>query len=76
MTYNDKDARSRPRRSAEALRYALNRKGLLGLPAAPIRAYIRTHVGLEALANAVISWILFPVGGTSNWPRPPASPRS
>src|SRR5207248_2582765 len=32
----------------QALRYALTHKGLLGLPAAPIRAYIRTRAGLDA----------------------------
>ena len=36
-------------------------KGLLGLPAAPIRAYIRTRAGLEA-PDAAISWIPFLVG--------------
>ncbi|MBV8413502.1 MAG: GMC family oxidoreductase N-terminal domain-containing protein [Alphaproteobacteria bacterium] len=59
MTYNDKMRGLG--RVREALRYALNRKGLLGLPAAPIRAYIRTRVGLEA-PDAAISWIPFLVG--------------
>ena len=59
MTYNDK-MRGLGRVS-QALRYALNRKGLLGLPAAPIRAYIRTRAGLEA-PDAAISWIPFLVG--------------
>jgi hypothetical protein len=45
----------------QALRYATTRKGLLGLPAAPIRAYIRTRPGLEA-PDAAISWIPFLVG--------------
>jgi choline dehydrogenase len=42
----------------QALRYATTRKGLLGLPAAPIRAYIRTRAGLDA-PDAAISWIPF-----------------
>jgi choline dehydrogenase len=56
MTYNDKG------RGLglvwEALKYALTNKGLLGLPAAPIRAYIRTRVGLDA-PDAAISWVPF-----------------
>lgn len=48
MTYND-EMRGLGRVS-QALRCALSRKGLLGLPAAPIRAYIRTRAGLEAPA--------------------------
>src|SRR6202790_2273682 len=59
MTYNDKMRGLG--RVGQALLYALNRKGLLGLPAAPIRAYIRTRVGLEA-PDAAISWIPFLVG--------------
>jgi choline dehydrogenase len=34
---------------------------MLGLPAAPIRAYIRTRTGLDA-PDAAISWIPFLVG--------------
>jgi choline dehydrogenase len=45
----------------QALRYALTHKGLLGLPAAPIRAYVRTRAGLDA-PDAAISWIPFLVG--------------
>jgi choline dehydrogenase len=59
MTYNDKMRGLG--RVGQALRYALNRTGLLGLPAAPIRAYIRTRAGLEA-PDAAISWIPFLVG--------------
>lgn len=59
MTYNDK-ARG-VGLVWQALRYALTHKGLLGLPAAPIRAYIRTREGLEA-PDAAISWIPFLVG--------------
>ena len=59
MTYNDK-ARGLGL-VWQALRYALTHKGLLGLPAAPIRAYIRTRPGLDA-PDAAISWIPFLVG--------------
>jgi choline dehydrogenase len=56
MTYNDKG------RGLglvwEALKYAFSSKGLLGLPAAPIRAYIRTRAGLDA-PDAAISWVPF-----------------
>jgi choline dehydrogenase len=59
MTYNDKMRGLG--RVGQALRYALTRQGLLGLPAAPIRAYIRTRAGLDA-PDAAISWIPFLVG--------------
>src|SRR5580700_997667 len=56
MTYNDKG------RGLgmvwQALKYGLTHKGLLGLPASPIRAYIRTRNGLDA-PDAAISWIPF-----------------
>jgi choline dehydrogenase len=59
MTYNDKG------RGLglvwQALKYAFTNEGLLGLPAAPIRAYVRTREGLES-PNAAISWIPFLVG--------------
>ena len=59
MTYNDKG------RGLglvwQALKYAITNKGLLGLPAAPIRAYIRTRAGLDA-PDAAISWVPFLVG--------------
>jgi len=45
----------------QALQYALTNKGLLGLPASPIRAYIRTRGGLDA-PDAAISWIPFLAG--------------
>jgi len=60
-------------RVGQALRYALNRKGLPGLPAAPIRAYIRTRAGLEA-PDAALSWIPFLVGENFHLPGPPATP--
>ncbi len=56
MTYNDK-ARGLGL-VWQALKYGLTRKGLLGLPASPIRAYVRTRAGLDA-PDAVISWIPF-----------------
>src|SRR5476649_2554236 len=56
LTYNDK-ARGLGL-VWQALRYALTHKGLLGLPASPIRAYIRTRAGLDA-PDAAISWIPF-----------------
>jgi choline dehydrogenase len=59
MTYNDK-ARGLGL-VWQALKYALSHKGLLGLPASPIRAYIRTRAGLDA-PDAAISWIPFLVG--------------
>jgi choline dehydrogenase len=56
MTYN---ARARGIGMVwQALRYAFAHKGLLGLPASPIRAYIRTRPGLDA-PDAAISWIPF-----------------
>jgi choline dehydrogenase len=42
----------------QALKYAVSHKGLLGLPASPIRAYIRTRAGLDA-PDAAIAWIPF-----------------
>lgn len=59
ITYNDK-ARGLGL-VWQALKYALTNKGLLGLPAAPIRAYIRTRAGLDA-PDAAISWIPFLAG--------------
>src|ERR1700686_1951927 len=59
LTYNDK-ARGLGL-CWQALKYALTHKGLLGLPAAPIRAYVRTRTGLDA-PDAAISWIPFLVG--------------
>ena len=56
MTYNDK-ARGLGL-VWQALKYGLTRKGLLGLPASPIRAYVRTRAGLDA-PDAAISWIPF-----------------
>jgi len=56
MTYN---ARARGLGMVwQALKYAFTSKGLLGLPASPIRAYVRTRAGLDA-PDAAISWIPF-----------------
>ncbi len=59
MTYNDKGRGVRL--VWQALKYALANKGLLGLPASPIRAYVRTRAGLDA-PDAAISWIPFLAG--------------
>jgi choline dehydrogenase len=56
MTYNDKMRGLG--KVKQALKYVLTHKGLLGLPAAPIRAYIRTRGGLDA-PDAAISWVPF-----------------
>ena len=56
LTYNDK-ARGLGM-VKQALKYALTHKGLLGLPASPIRAYVRTRPGLDA-PDASVSWIPF-----------------
>jgi len=56
MTYNDKMRGLG--KVKQALTYALTHKGLLGLPAAPIRAYMRTRRGLDA-PDAAISWVPF-----------------
>jgi choline dehydrogenase len=59
LTYND---RARGLGMVwQALKYALTTKGLLGLPASPIRAYVRTRSGLDA-PDAAISWIPFLAG--------------
>ena len=56
LTYNDK-ARGLGL-VWQALQYGLTKKGLLGIPASPIRAYVRTRPGLDA-PDAAISWIPF-----------------
>ncbi len=42
----------------QAIKYAVTGAGLLGIPASPIRAYVRTRPGLDA-PDAAISWIPF-----------------
>ncbi len=56
LTYNDKGRGLRM--VWQALKFALTHKGLLGLPASPIRAYIRTRRGLDA-PDAAIAWLPF-----------------
>ena len=56
LTYNDK-ARG-PGMVWQALKYAFGSRGLLGIPASSIRAYVRTREGL-ASPDAMISWIPF-----------------
>ena len=59
MTYN---VNGRGLRAVwQALRYIFTDKGLLGMSAAPLRAFIRTREGLEA-PDAVIGWVPFLVG--------------
>lgn len=56
LTYNVKGRGIRLIR--EALKFAFGYKGLLGMSAAPLRAFIRTREGLEA-PNAVIGFVPF-----------------
>ena len=56
MTYNDKMRGLG--KVKQALMYALAHKGLLGMPAAPIRAYVCTRPGLDA-PDAAIAWVPF-----------------
>jgi choline dehydrogenase len=56
LTYNDK-ARG-VKMVWQALRYATTGKGLLGLPASPMRAYVRSREGLDS-PDIGISWIPF-----------------
>jgi len=59
MTYN---VNGRGLRAVwQALRYIFTDKGLLGMSAAPLRAFIRTREGLDA-PDAVIGWVPFLVG--------------
>ena len=54
MTYNDK-ARGLGL-VKQALRYAFQRKGMLGIPAAPIRAFVRSREGLDA-PDVLLGWV-------------------
>lgn len=56
LTYNDK-ARGLGL-VWQALNYAATNNGLLGMPATPLRAYVRTREGLES-PDAGISWLPF-----------------
>jgi len=53
-TYNDR-ARG-VRLVYQALRYAVQRKGMMGIPAAPIRAFVRSRDGLDA-PDALLGWV-------------------
>ena len=53
-TYNDR-ARG-VRLVGQALRYLLQRKGMMGIPAAPIRAFVRSRPGLDA-PDALLGWV-------------------
>jgi len=59
LTYNDKGRGLGLIR--QALKYAFTRQGLLGITAAPMRAFIRTRPGLDS-PNALIGWIPFLIG--------------
>ena len=41
---------------AEVFRYVFTRKGFMGIPAAPIRAFVRTREGLKA-PDALLGWV-------------------
>lgn len=59
LTYNDKGRGLGL--IGQALKYAFTRQGLLGITAAPMRAFIRTRPGLDS-PNALIGWIPFLIG--------------
>jgi choline dehydrogenase len=59
LTYNDKGRGLGL--VLQAMKYAATQTGLLGLPASPIRAYVRTRAGLDA-PDASIAWIPFLAG--------------
>ena len=54
ITYNDR-ARG-VKMVGQALRYMLTRKGLLGIPTAPMRAFVRSREGLEA-PDILLGWV-------------------
>jgi choline dehydrogenase len=54
VTYNDKGRGLGLVR--QALRYAFTRKGMLGIPAAPIRAFVRSREGLDA-PDVLLGWV-------------------
>ena len=60
----------------QALQYGLTKKGLLGLPASPIRAYIRTRAGLGCAGCGRSPGSRFWPGLISNWRKIRVSPRS
>ena len=54
ITYNDR-ARG-IKLAGQALRYLLTRKGLMGIPSAPMRAFVRSREGLEA-PDVLLGWV-------------------
>ncbi len=40
----------------QALKYAVSRRGLLGIPAAPVRAFVRSREGLDG-PDALLGWV-------------------
>jgi choline dehydrogenase len=41
---------------AQAMKYAFQKKGMLGIPAAPLRAFVRSREGLEA-PDLLLGWV-------------------
>jgi choline dehydrogenase len=41
---------------AQAMKYALQKKGMLGIPAAPLRAFVKSREGLEA-PDLLLGWV-------------------
>ena len=56
----------------QALRYALSGKGMLGMVAAPMRAFVRSREGLEA-PDLLLGWVPML---TEPGPKGPICPRS
>ena len=54
VTYNDKGRGLGLVK--QVLRYLFSRKGLIGMPAAPIRAFVRSREGLEG-PDALLGWV-------------------
>jgi choline dehydrogenase len=54
VTYNDR-ARG-VRLFGQAMKYLFTRKGMMGIPAAPIRAFVRSREGLEA-PDVLLGWV-------------------
>jgi len=54
VTYNDKGRGIGLVK--QALRYLFTHKGMLGIPAAPIRAFVKSRIGLEA-PDVLLGWV-------------------
>ena len=52
----------------QAMRYLFFRKGMMGIPAAPIRAFVRTRDGLDA-PDALLGWVPMLYEPSSDGPR-------